>query len=186
MAVTKRTRFEVLRRDGYTCRYCHATDTPLTIDHVIPVALGGSDDPDNLVAACRDCNYGKSSSSADSELVAEVSEDAIRWARAMAEVARRTQDQRTAAQVALTHFKEHVWNAWTVAGAPCKLPPDWESAIQRQLTSGLDMADLDYAVKETMAKTWVTDEFRYFMGVCKTMLAQRMETARALIDSGEV
>lgn len=39
MAVTKRTRFEVLRRDNYTCRYCHATDNPLTVDHVVPRAL---------------------------------------------------------------------------------------------------------------------------------------------------
>lgn len=34
MAVSKRTRFEVFRRDDYTCRYCRATDNPLTIDHV--------------------------------------------------------------------------------------------------------------------------------------------------------
>ena len=59
MAVTKRTRFEVLRRDNYTCRYCRSTEHSLTIDHVTPVALGGSDDPSNLVACCRDCNSGK-------------------------------------------------------------------------------------------------------------------------------
>lgn len=33
MAVTKRTRFEVLRRDNYTCRYCRSTDGALTVDH---------------------------------------------------------------------------------------------------------------------------------------------------------
>ena len=55
MAVSKRTRFEVLRRDDYTCRYCRSTENPLTIDHVVPEALGGGNDPSNLVAACRDC-----------------------------------------------------------------------------------------------------------------------------------
>ncbi len=64
MAVSKRTRFEVLRRDNFTCRYCRSTEGALTIDHVIPVALGGTDDPDNLVAACHDCNAGKGSISA--------------------------------------------------------------------------------------------------------------------------
>ena len=63
MAIPKRTRFEVLRRDNHTCRYCRSTDNPLTIDHVTPVSLGGTDDPSNLVAACRDCNAGKASSS---------------------------------------------------------------------------------------------------------------------------
>ena len=66
MAVTKRVRFEVLRRDNHTCRYCGASapDTTLTVDHVTPVALGGSHDPSNLVAACKDCNAGKASTSA--------------------------------------------------------------------------------------------------------------------------
>ena len=39
MAVTKRVRFEVLRRDEYTCRYCRSKENELTIDHVVPVTL---------------------------------------------------------------------------------------------------------------------------------------------------
>jgi 5-methylcytosine-specific restriction endonuclease McrA len=31
----------------------------MTVDHVIPIARGGSDDPENLIAACRRCNYSK-------------------------------------------------------------------------------------------------------------------------------
>lgn len=63
MAVSKRLRYEVLRRDNHTCRYCGATapDVPLRVDHVTPVALGGTDTPDNLVTACEPCNSGKSS-----------------------------------------------------------------------------------------------------------------------------
>lgn len=48
MALTKRTRFEVLRRDGHRCRYCGDTaeaGATLTVDHVVPVALGGTDEP---------------------------------------------------------------------------------------------------------------------------------------------
>ena len=54
MAVTKRMRFEILRRDNHACRYCGATapDVKLAVDHVTPVALGGTDSPDNLVASC--------------------------------------------------------------------------------------------------------------------------------------
>lgn len=56
-----RARFDVLVRDNYTCRYCgrQAPNVVLHVDHVIPVAKGGTDDPDNLVTACYDCNEGK-------------------------------------------------------------------------------------------------------------------------------
>jgi hypothetical protein len=55
-------RFEVLRRDGFTCRYCgrKAPMVRLQVDHVVPWSLGGSDDLSNLVAACSECNVGKS------------------------------------------------------------------------------------------------------------------------------
>lgn len=48
-------------RDGFRCVYCGATkeDSPLEIDHVIPVSRGGTSDIGNLVAACKPCNRGK-------------------------------------------------------------------------------------------------------------------------------
>lgn len=75
MAVTKRLRFEVLRRDHFRCYYCGiaAIDSPLAIDHVVPRALGGRDELENLVAACRDCNIGKTSTAPGPDLVESVS-----------------------------------------------------------------------------------------------------------------
>jgi 5-methylcytosine-specific restriction endonuclease McrA len=51
MAITKRLRFEILRRDDFACRYCggKAPDIELTVDHVTPKALGGTDEPTNNV-----------------------------------------------------------------------------------------------------------------------------------------
>ena len=45
----------ILRRDNYTCHWCGAHAT--TADHINPRALGGDDNPANLVAACTTCNY---------------------------------------------------------------------------------------------------------------------------------
>lgn len=59
----KRLRFEVLKRDLFKCRYCGKSaegGALLQVDHVIPVAKGGKNDLMNLVAACTDCNAGKS------------------------------------------------------------------------------------------------------------------------------
>ena len=54
-------RFRVLQRDGFTCQYCgrKAPDVALQVDHVIPVASGGTAAMDNLRTACADCNTGK-------------------------------------------------------------------------------------------------------------------------------
>jgi hypothetical protein len=60
-------RFKVLERDGFACRYCGGTPQEgyiLHVDHVIPVAQGGLNEEENLVAACWLCNSGKGDSPA--------------------------------------------------------------------------------------------------------------------------
>ncbi|MGW6225232.1 HNH endonuclease [Streptomyces olivaceus] len=80
MAVSKRLRYEILRRDNHACRYCGATApaVKLAVDHVIPQSLGGSDKPDNLVASCTDCNAGKTSSMPNAQPVADVDQETFR------------------------------------------------------------------------------------------------------------
>jgi hypothetical protein len=60
-SLSKKTRFEVFKRDGFTCQYCGAAPPGalLHVDHVIPVADGGEDVQDNLITACSNCNLGK-------------------------------------------------------------------------------------------------------------------------------
>lgn len=60
--ITKKTRFEVFKRDGFKCQYCGAMapDVPLVIDHIDPISKGGADSIMNYVTACQPCNAGKS------------------------------------------------------------------------------------------------------------------------------
>ena len=62
-AISKKTRFEVFKRDGFACQYCgaHPPEVILHVDHINPVANGGKNNIDNLVTACQPCNLGKSS-----------------------------------------------------------------------------------------------------------------------------
>jgi hypothetical protein len=58
-------RWEVFARDGFTCRYCGRSPathkgTSLEIDHRHPRSKGGTDDIENLLTACFECNNGKS------------------------------------------------------------------------------------------------------------------------------
>lgn len=64
-AIGKKLRFEIFKRDAFTCVYCGRTPPNVTLeaDHVIPVAGGGDNSPDNLVCSCMDCNRGKSANS---------------------------------------------------------------------------------------------------------------------------
>jgi len=61
MAVSKKIRFEVFKRDGFQCAYCGKSPPEITLecDHITPKSKGGKDDINNLIAACFDCNRGK-------------------------------------------------------------------------------------------------------------------------------
>lgn len=55
MAVTPSKKDRVFTRDGFCCRLCKATEN-LTVDHIIPKSLGGTDEMGNLRTLCQPCN----------------------------------------------------------------------------------------------------------------------------------
>lgn len=61
VALSKKQRFNVFKRDFFKCQYCGATPPAavLEVDHIHPVCKGGKNTIDNLVTACFDCNRGK-------------------------------------------------------------------------------------------------------------------------------
>lgn len=62
IGISKKLRFDVFKRDQFACQYCgaHPSETVLLeVDHIHPVAEGGTNEIDNLVTACFDCNRGK-------------------------------------------------------------------------------------------------------------------------------
>ena len=61
-SISKKLRFEVFKRDSFTCQYCgrKAPDVILEVDHIHPVSKGGKNDLLNYITSCVDCNQGKS------------------------------------------------------------------------------------------------------------------------------
>jgi hypothetical protein len=166
MAVRKRLRYEIFRRDNHTCRYCgaKAPEVKITVDHVLPVVLGGTDTPENLVTACSDCNSGKTSTTPDAPLVADVSEDALRWAVAMArsseEAMEDSQAQEKTHKAFLKAWKKH-------GGVQSDLPDNWRGSLGNLIAAGLPLEALTECVNIAFDQKHVYDRnrFKYTCGV---------------------
>lgn len=197
MAASKRLRYEILRRDNHTCRYCgeSAPDVKLTIDHVVPVSLGGSDEPTNLVAACPDCNAGKAASNPDAPLVDNVNDDAIRWAKAIERAAELRQKNREAQ---FEFYKQFVLTSQKMCDSnPAARFPSIDSAggplaanrtVIEFYNAGLDMSELLDAMSIAMSNERLSEDgiWRYFCGVCWRKVDALHNAAQSLIESGDV
>lgn len=62
MKIKSSVRFQVFKRDGFTCVYCgrKVPEVILEVDHIVAQSCGGQDGIGNLATSCRDCNVGKS------------------------------------------------------------------------------------------------------------------------------
>lgn len=85
--VSKKTRFEVFKRDSFTCQYCgrSAPDVVLECDHIIPLADGGDNEIENLITSCFDCNRGKGKRRLDEKEVLSIREGQLEKAQAIKE-----------------------------------------------------------------------------------------------------
>lgn len=184
MAIPKRLRFEILRRDNYACHYCGAKASEgatLQVDHVIPEALGGPTEPENLVTACSDCNAGKSSINPTEATVAEVQEAAAEWRAAM-ELAAEELDGRTAERMAAVRKVDELWLTWTNDETPMPRPRDWARSIETFITSGLTVAKLEELVLVAMnSKVKNVDVWRYFCGCCWGAIRQLQDRAAEIL-----
>jgi len=63
--LSPKVRWQVLARDAFTCHYCgrRPPEVPLEVDHKIALADGGTDELENLISACTECNRGKGAQS---------------------------------------------------------------------------------------------------------------------------
>jgi 5-methylcytosine-specific restriction endonuclease McrA len=89
-------RRRVEKRANWRCEYCHAPQRVsgyrFHLEHIVPIAQGGSDAPDNRALACATCNLAKADRTAgiDPRTKARVDlfnprsqiwEDHFRWAK---------------------------------------------------------------------------------------------------------
>jgi hypothetical protein len=69
---TKLQWYEKMILFNFKCAYCGKSGIQLTKDHVIPISKGGTDDIENIVPCCRQCNSSKGTKSAPQNCVTRV------------------------------------------------------------------------------------------------------------------
>lgn len=176
MGVSKRLRYEILRRDNHACRYCGATapDVKLVVDHVIPVALGGGDSPANLITACDPCNNGKSATMADAPIVSDVDDRAAQWADAM----RRAADEVNADSRLINSVCEQVGEI-----LPGYRPTGWRNSVQQILAAGLPDEVVVEMAHVAVDAYGIKARWKYFFGCCWTRVRKLQERASELLDA---
>jgi len=179
MSVSQGLRFAVLERDGFACQYCgrKAPEAHLEIDHIKPVSLGGTDDMDNVVAACKDCNGGKAGrllreAEANKEIRSRLKALAARRALLLqcVEVEQGIQDAKESEMwIIVRHWQEYRGEkpkdqgAWEASYAFC--------ATVRGLLARLDFEEVLRCVDITLARHRATENethaIRYLYAVAR-------------------
>jgi len=166
-SLSKKLRFDVFKRDGFTCQYCGvhpSSGVVLEVDHIIPVADGGSNNIDNLITACFACNRGKGAGLLSS--IPQSLEDKA------ADVAENEAQIRAYHEVLESKKKRRDDELWSVADIFMDRFGD-ETILRTRLASIRTFLDnLDYyEVLEAMEiavdkKLSRFPAFKYFCGIC--------------------
>lgn len=163
--VSKKTRFEIFKRDCFLCQYCgnHPPMVVLEIDHIHPVSDGGSNDTGNLVTACFDCNRGKGSSRL--EIVS------MPLAEKAALIAERELQMRGYHEIMEKQRERVERDISSVVDAYERLNPGYTPTDTALLSiKKFVMALGVHAVIDNLGTAWAHqkayDSFKYFCGIC--------------------
>lgn len=177
--ISKKLRFEVFKRDSFTCQYCGSTPPSviLHVDHIHPVADGGCNNIDNLITACLPCNLGKSATPLTS--IPKNLKDKC------AEVAEREAQIRGYNEILTARANRIEEDAWKVAAAIEGLDyvesfnrADFESI--KRFIDRLPTAEVIAAGHTACAKGLRSSNrtFKYFCGICWAKVREEEDGSR--------
>lgn len=182
-SISTSLRYDIFTRDGYTCQYCgnKPPDVVLELDHRVPVAAGGDNDPMNLLTACWACNSGKKAKlpgqfspvpDADVQML-KVSQEAAEYERYLAASERRT--------VMENRLIEYFQRLWTTISQGSLMPSErviksWLFSYGPEITEeGINSANAAFGRRQISSNTQFTcnEAIKYTSGIMKRIVAQR-------------
>jgi len=182
VSLSKKRRFEVFKRDLFTCQYCgrRPPDVVLECDHVTPRCEGGSDDMDNLATSCWECNRGKAGNGLEATLPAV---DELARLAAIQEMSERSrvllqqQESARANEELTASTVETIYQWWDQIVGWCGYFQ--EASVRHFLRRNLSLPDIREAI-ETTAFMYEAGKFRggdaswrYFCGICWSKIRQQ-------------
>lgn len=163
--LSKRTRFAVFKRDFFTCQYCGATPpgAVLEVDHIEPVAEGGSDDEGNLVTACFPCNRGKAAIP-----LTVVPEGLTERAARVAEAEEQLAGYRETMRAQQDRKEADVWEVVEVLFGKTETTHERFGSIERFLARLPleDVLDAARITRANMSHYGLARKFKYFCAIC--------------------
>ncbi|WP_019652243.1 HNH endonuclease [Variovorax atrisoli] len=171
--VSKKLRFEVFKRDAFTCQYCgaHPPNVLLHVDHINPVANGGKNDIDNLVTSCEPCNLGKGA-----RLLTVVPETLAAKAAAVAEREAQLLGYQEILEAKRARIEDELWRVAEVVdpgSSKLGMSRDWTASIRRFNERLGVHAVLDAAEIARGRYPWGGKRtFLYFCGICWNLVRQ--------------
>ncbi len=174
MAVKKKQRFEVFRRDNFTCQYC-GRQTPivvLEVDHLISKADGGFDEIDNLITSCRDCNRGKGASSITMTEIKEGQNEALKVAKEKESqrkeferfMKKQRDDENNSIENLCSYWADLNENKYSLnSRGRASIKQFLRKLTSFELTDAMDIASSKIS---SDSKEEIERRFRYFCGIC--------------------
>lgn len=171
--MSKKLRFDVFKRDRFTCQYCgaHPPGVLLHVDHIVPVSSGGEDAIDNLITACQPCNLGKGAG--DLKAIPKSLADK---ARDVAELEEQLRGYQEILQAQRDRLEDEMWRvAEEIEPGSSKagMSRDWLASI-RKFISALGVHEVLDATEIARARYPYGGKrtFLYFCGVCWNKIRQ--------------
>lgn len=162
-AVPKKTRFDIFKRDLFTCQYCgaHPPGVLLHVDHIVAVANGGTNDKDNLTTACEPCNAGKGARE-----LTTVPEPLADKARRVAEAEAQLLGYQAIMQGRRDRLEKETWIVLRILnGEECNEVSKNEFLSVRMFIDKIGLhSAMEAADKSIYANSY--DPFKYFCGIC--------------------
>lgn len=161
--LSQKTRFEVFKRDGFTCAYCgsHPPDVVLEVDHIVPVAEGGADDIDNLTTSCFSCNRGKGAG-----LLTSVPMSLSEKAKLTAEREAQLKGYNAILMGARQRLEDETWEVFIYWRDQREVPHAKFNSVKKFIEK-LGLPEVLDSVDIAMSKgRYLEAEWKYFCGVC--------------------
>lgn len=174
-SISKKTRFEIFKRDDFTCQYCgnHPPKAILHIDHIEPVKEGGGNDMHNLITSCDICNLGKSANR-----LASVPQALEHSARQLQEKEEQLRGWNAVHQEAYERLEAQAWQVANLyldgRGKPLDNIQRKHFQVIKSCIVRLGLYPCVEAMEVALSKGIYQDlgTFKYFCGVCRNKLGE--------------